>query len=297
MTLDSTVLKLLWLLKGLSTIDALQPLLIHRSIHTYCTCRVILQRLALSNQLIAIIGILMTIIACILSADWQAIPYDPCTELSPFHHPELLNTSHNSVPLKQTINRFEIAPFGVKMNCNLTESCQCNSSQLCLNYSFGIAEHLLPETRWAITKPSGRKFHCTTQSDTFSTAHQPPSPSLCILYSEPSATELAHVQELTVLSVSTYNRSKHSCEAANVSNCHWIPSSSVTHKECTDCQPICRGLGQTLYFWQFLLGTSVIMASLPMLWVSLLAMASFQVRVESQVCPYVRTLSCSNFLW
>ncbi len=246
----------------------------------------ILQRLALSNQLIAIIGIIMTFVACILSADWQSIPYDPCTQLSPFHHPEILNTSHNknSVPLNQSISGFEIAPFGVKMNCTLTESCDyCNSSRLCLNYSVST-EHL-PSKTWRANTELSLKFRCNTRLDTFSTAHHPLALSLCILYSEPSATaELAHVQELTVLSGSTYNRSKHNCEAANVSSCHWIPSSSVTHKECTDCQPICRGVGQTLFFWQFVLGTSTIMASLPILWVSLMAMASFQVRVESQVC-------------
>ena len=31
----------------------------------------------------------MTISACVLIADWQAIPYDPCTEYSPFHHPDI----------------------------------------------------------------------------------------------------------------------------------------------------------------------------------------------------------------
>ncbi len=27
-----------------------------------------------------------------LIADWQAIPYDPCTEKSPFHHPDIVDT-------------------------------------------------------------------------------------------------------------------------------------------------------------------------------------------------------------
>ena len=26
-----------------------------------------------------------------LLTDWQAIPYDPCTEKSPFHHPDIIN--------------------------------------------------------------------------------------------------------------------------------------------------------------------------------------------------------------
>ncbi len=40
----------------------------------------------------AIIGITGSIIAASLMADWQAIPYDPCTEKSPFHHPDI---AHN----------------------------------------------------------------------------------------------------------------------------------------------------------------------------------------------------------
>ncbi len=28
--------------------------------------------------------------AAFLMADWQAIPYDPCTEKSPFHHPDII---------------------------------------------------------------------------------------------------------------------------------------------------------------------------------------------------------------
>lgn len=51
----------------------------------------ILQHVRLDNRIIAILGILMTIVASALIADWQTIPYDPCTELSPFHHPEREN--------------------------------------------------------------------------------------------------------------------------------------------------------------------------------------------------------------
>ena len=53
-------------------------------------CSIILQKLKASSPLIAIVGILMTLSACVLITDWQAIPYDPCTEYSPFHHPELI---------------------------------------------------------------------------------------------------------------------------------------------------------------------------------------------------------------
>ena len=32
-----------------------------------------------------------TVTGYIFLADWQAIPYDPCTEYSPFHHPEIID--------------------------------------------------------------------------------------------------------------------------------------------------------------------------------------------------------------
>ena len=35
------------------------------------------------------IGLTATIVGAALIADWQAIGYDPCTQFSPFHHPEL----------------------------------------------------------------------------------------------------------------------------------------------------------------------------------------------------------------
>jgi len=37
------------------------------------------------------IGLTATIVGAALIADWQAIGYDPCTQFSPFHHPELTN--------------------------------------------------------------------------------------------------------------------------------------------------------------------------------------------------------------
>ena len=45
----------------------------------------------LNSRLIAIIGTTISIFGLAALADWQSIPYDPCTEYSPFHHPELLN--------------------------------------------------------------------------------------------------------------------------------------------------------------------------------------------------------------
>ena len=57
----------------------------------YNEYRLIFQHLKLNSRIIAIIGLLMTMISFILMADWQSIPYDPCTDLSPHHHPDLIS--------------------------------------------------------------------------------------------------------------------------------------------------------------------------------------------------------------
>lgn len=50
-----------------------------------CMYRLIFQRLKVDNRIQTIVGFLMSIFACLIMTDWQAIPHDPCTELSPFH--------------------------------------------------------------------------------------------------------------------------------------------------------------------------------------------------------------------
>ncbi len=42
-----------------------------------------------------------------LLTDWQAIPYDPCTEYSPFHHPELFQKQNSSLTPLST-NLFQL---------------------------------------------------------------------------------------------------------------------------------------------------------------------------------------------
>ena len=74
------------------------------------TCRFILQKLRANSRIATIIGILLTVSGCALIADWQAIPYDPCTEYSPFHHPEVtqnysVEQQHNDTLLHYTTKR------------------------------------------------------------------------------------------------------------------------------------------------------------------------------------------------
>ena len=57
--------------------------------------RLLLQQCKLNNRVLLLIGLLMSIAGPALMADWQSIPSDPCTQLSPFHHPELTSIYSN----------------------------------------------------------------------------------------------------------------------------------------------------------------------------------------------------------
>ena len=74
----------------------------------------------------------MTVIGCILFADWQAIPYDPCTEYSPFHHPEI--TQNYSI--KQSLN--ETSKKSYEKLSMTTGSVQ--SLQVLSNFSYHTAK-------------------------------------------------------------------------------------------------------------------------------------------------------------
>ena len=55
--------------------------------------RLVLQKFKLRNNILLLIGMFVTTIAYLVLADWQTIPYDPCTEYSPFHHPEIIKNN------------------------------------------------------------------------------------------------------------------------------------------------------------------------------------------------------------
>lgn len=56
----------------------------------------------------------MTILSCVLMTDWQSIPYDPCTELSPFHHPDIVS-NYSAVELPKRLAKVE--PIKRVANC------------------------------------------------------------------------------------------------------------------------------------------------------------------------------------
>jgi len=65
-----------------------------------CFFRLFLQCLKMNSRIITILGIVFSVIGLTIMADWQSIPYDPCTEYSLYHHPELSRKySSDSLPV------------------------------------------------------------------------------------------------------------------------------------------------------------------------------------------------------
>ena len=52
----------------------------------------------------AIIGVLSSITGLLVMADWQSIGYDPCSQYSPYFHPELQNVTTQDKPLVDVVN-------------------------------------------------------------------------------------------------------------------------------------------------------------------------------------------------
>ena len=78
-----------------------------------------------------------------------------------------------------------------------------------------------------------------------------------------SESGLVSVQSLQVVEDTVYQMAVNRCESAG-DHCHWIPNSQVTHKHCSDCQPICRGTRRTLNFVQFVVGMVFFSLTLPL---------------------------------
>ena len=72
---------------------------------------------------------------------------------------------------------------------------------------------------------------------------------------------MVSVQSLEVVEDAVYQIAVNKCESAD-DHCHWIPNSRVTHKHCSDCQPICRSTQHTLNFVQFLIGLVIFFLTL-----------------------------------
>ena len=256
----------------------------------------------------------MTVLSCILMADWQSIPYDPCTELSPFHHPDIIShyrdiespdTFTRTKPTKRDIkcekphqNRFGFtiyASIQVKLHqtpiinanglaCTEVDTCSrdhCNDAfDQCLHYTL--------DTNWCLQE--SKYVDYPTDYDTGQFLCKQPLYSLCItIYRVNEAIneslQTVHSQALQLLEVDLYAIAVNKCESANIHGhqCYWIPNSIVTKRHCSDCPPICRSRQHSLTFVQFCIGAALLMVSIPIAWVPVAALISDRIHKEAQV--------------
>ena len=163
-----------------------------------------------------------TIAGLLIMTDWQAIPHDPCTNYSLFHHPGLADT----------------------YRMQLLESPQA-----------AITNHS------CIPQPVGESVQLPGQKHNSSSCLTlTPDPRL----QNSSQSLLTEVQSLQVVESAVYEIAVNRCES--IDNCHWIPNSQVTHKHCSDCQPICRNPKHTLNFIQFSIGLGIFFATLSLMY-------------------------------
>ena len=242
-------------------------------------------------------------------ADWQSIPYDPCTELSPFHHPDIISQYRDVVPTKRDIkcekphqNKFDFdvcASIQVKLHqtpiinasglaCTEVESCSrdhCNNAfDQCLHYTLDTNRCQLQESKYinGFTDYDAGQFLCKQSLY-----------SLCItIYQETFVNKsineslyTVHSQALQLLEVDLYAIAVNKCESANIDGhqCYWIPNSIVTKKHCSDCPPVCRSHQHSLSFVQFCIGAALLMVSIPIAWVPVAGLISDRIHKEAQV--------------
>ena len=286
-------------------------------------------KLKLSNQAITFFGLHLTIAGYLLLGDWQAIPYDPCTEYSPFHHPEMIQNGsivipyeilnknptvyNRSLPTLKDVYVSSRAQMtfsdrvvtakafpSMKLVCDKTESCPTvpdGDRDLIVHLQFAFDErgNLLQINYDDFTLEPAERLECM-QSFSQQTV-------LCIdiiisnsSIDNPQDSTLAHVESLQVLPDGLYWTARNICMSADVPGrqCHWIPNSLLTKEDCEDCQPICRSLHQILTFPQFILGLALLLLSNSLLWVTIVALIVNQLPGELQVDSTCMLLSSSN---
>ncbi len=258
----------------------------------------------MSTQMITFIGIAMTIIGYLLVADWQTIPYDPCTEYSPFHHPSrfhnhsilnveayttpVISYTPNALPVSLSLHsHMEISmQFGdltTKSSLDVNIICQANNHcPLCTDNLREDHTCLLLFVNEALALENN-------DINYFCSFHELNHPNICvsIIHNETTNEHLlsnqAHIESFPVLPIDEYYAASNACINANVSvgECQWIPFASG--EKCEDCSPICRGKQRTLLLSLYLIGMILLIGSYPLVWVTLVAIANNQSPESVQV--------------
>ncbi len=276
--------------------------------------------------MIGIIGISITISGYIALTDWQTIGYDPCTQYSPFHHPEIIMPNitvknysiqaheqalttgnlylHGSLQLRFDNGHTEFAqlPFGMHGHCSKAITCDCDrEKKICLAY---ISKN--SQTFEAIPVD---KIRQEEGYDVFKCSLLSKSTILCVMKSTTVHSQMNHAQNVSkikpvsqmthahnvipkpVYTIPQLTKASNDCMNAVIPghSCHWIPR--VTYGFCEDCPPICRSTHKTLNLAQIFIGSSLLLIGYSLVWVTALAISSNLTPKKFQVLPpYVYTV-------
>ena len=302
--------------------------------------RLVLQQL-LSNRLVAIIGLIMSIVATLLMGDWQATRHDPCTQASLFHHPELLHTytvqldrptAPEGSAIDDVMSGIECERLNLSLSlqqhlktrtmdvyvyphivtsdvmvggCVEVESCpQCSvdgngvyqtylASPTCLHLQINSQQHCLETApssslqlephpllaSYSCTMPKSQFTYCLTACPQYTTAED----EYAFIQEDEYVSDV-HVQSVRIVEGHMDALAAQSCEQhSGEHHCHWNPRSSVTHKQCEDCPPICRDHTNYLEFAQFTIAAAILLISVPVARVPITSLISDIVSSEEQV--------------
>ena len=228
--------------------------------------RLFFQYLNLDSRIIAIMGLIMSIVSCALIADWQSVRFDQCTNFSPYHHPTLFfsnRTKTNNV--EDDFVKFKNSPnICIEDTCNIVGYFNDTSTEV----YYSKVEKLTAVGHEKFCAWNNTIYLCDEGDNTnFWTNVIGPYPL-------DSDTSTILYKDIMMLCMQSISRNEH---------CHWMPNSLITQQYCSDCEPICRSPSRSLNFIQFCLGAAILMLSIPIAWVPVASMASERTSSELQV--------------
>ena len=102
----------------------------------------------MNSRIITILGIVFSVIGLTIMADWQSIPYDPCTEYSLYHHPELARNYSSDYPPVAPVNQQRFEALSVQIVDNAVYKAAMNKCESFHNSEYDC--HWIPNSE--ITK-------------------------------------------------------------------------------------------------------------------------------------------------
>ena len=157
-----------------------------------------------------------------------------------------------------------------------------NSQQQCLE-----KYPLLPWQQENKPHPLYTSYQCTMPRShfTYCLQVQPLSPGQQVagIQEEEAYVANIHRQSAAIMEGRIDHLASQTCQKQG-DNCHWNPSSSVTHNHCEDCPPICRDRSNYLEFSQFTIAAALLLVAVPVARVPITSIISDIVTPNQQVC-------------